>query len=120
MGKLALAVTAVALLTSCAHGVKNVADLKINQSYLMIGQEKFKECKLTASNIVTLLPIELGAPSAEVSTQQRSQIAVVPVEEATGAKALVCGKVDCSAIKPDMVAEFECLPIEFLQSSKSE
>lgn len=100
-------ITAAAILSlaGCAHQIKGPEDLRINSVYKLEGAPvaELKECTLKPQNIVTVVPTEAGP---------------IPIE-LMGTKASVCGEIDCSKVKADMKG-FDCLPIEFLQSSKSE
>lgn len=108
MTKLVLA-AAVVLLASCAHKpkeLKEASDLEINKTYPVLFKEEVKGCTLKVQNVMTVIP------KGEIP---------LPTELVVESKALVCGQLDCSKAELiKSVSMFECLPLEALQSSKSE
>lgn len=100
-----------ALLMSCAHDPKSMSDIQINESYNFLGSQKaeYQSCKITARNVMTMVPTGKGRPA-------------LPLSLVGGPEGLVCGEVQCENKKDN--SDWYCGPIDLLmapaQSSKSE
>lgn len=81
------------LLASCSHGVKSVEDLRINDTFPLVGNPDTKHCSIQVHNIATVMSSPAGP---------------MPLS-ALGTEAMVCGKISCAATKETPAQEFwEC------------
>ena len=89
-------------LVSCATTPQSASDLKVDESYALVGNphEEVRTCRITVKNILTVVPTPIG---------------LLPMKEANGAEALVCGPVACPADTKNEGTDFYCSSLKQLQ-----
>ncbi len=106
MKNVAVSIFLMAAFASCAHAPKGPEDLVIGKTYKTIGAalEEARVCTVVVKNIITVVP----SPMGPLSTQEAMQT-----------PAMVCGDIDCSAMKPDAKG-FDCIEFGVLQPPQSD